>query len=123
MCSMGWVGPDAGVAAADAALTRALTGGVEHPGHDESAALLVRLRSLIAKADALTLAIVGKVDADGSYTVAGAVTAAGWVRAACHATAGEAARTVRCARTLRSGVLPNTAAALAAGRSPAGTPR
>ena len=70
---------------------------------------------LTAKADALTLALVGKVDADGTYALDGALSAGAWVRALAHQTPGEAARTVRTARTLRSGVLPNTAAALAAG--------
>ena len=105
-----WTSPSA-----DTALTRALHDGVEHLGHDQSTALLGQLRVLTAKADALTLALVGRVDADGSYALDGALTAGGWLRAVAHQTPGQAARTVRTARTLRSGVLPNTTAALAAG--------
>ena len=104
-----------GVASADTALTRALHEGVEHLSHDESTALLAQLRGLTAKAEALTLALVGRVDADGTYALDGALSAGAWVRAFGHQTPGEAARTVRTARTLRSGVLPNTTAALAAG--------
>ena len=103
------------IGSADTALTRALHEGVEHLSHHQSAALLARLRVLTAKADALTLALVGRVDADGTYALDGALSAGGWLRAFAHQTPGEAARTVRTARTLRSGVLPNTAAALAAG--------
>ena len=116
MCStVSRVGAEGDVASADAALTRALQQGVEHLGHDQSVALLAQLRVLGAKAEALTLALVGKVDADGSYALDGALTAGAWLRAVAHQTPAEAARTVRTARTLRSGVLPNTAAALAAG--------
>jgi hypothetical protein len=115
MCSTVSAGTGVDVASADTALTRALHEGVEHLGHDQSTALLGQLRTLSAKADALTLALVGRVDADGSYTLDGALTAGAWVRAVARQTPAEAARTVRTARTLRSGVLPNTTAALAAG--------
>jgi hypothetical protein len=103
------------VAAAHTALTRALHHGVEQLGHDQSAALLTQLRVLSAQADALTLSLVGRVDAEGTYALDGALSAAGWLRAFAHHTPAQAARTVRTARTLRSGVLPNTSAALAAG--------
>lgn len=109
------VGVEAGVASADTALTAALHQGVDHLSHDQSTALLAQLRVLTAKADALTLALVGKVDADGTHTYDGALSAGAWVRAVAHATPGQAARTVRTARALRGGMLPNTAAALAAG--------
>ncbi len=115
MCSSLSAGVEVDVASADTALTRALHDGVEHLGHDQLTALLGQLRVLTAKADALTLALVGRVDADGSYALDGALTAGGWLRAVAHQTPGQAARTVRTARTLRSGVLPNTTAALAAG--------
>jgi hypothetical protein len=59
--------------------------------------------------------VVGKVDADGTYAYDGALSTGAWVRAVGHQTMGEAARTVRTARTLRSGVLPHTCAAMAAG--------
>ena len=55
------------------------------------------------------------MDADGTHAYDGCLSASAWVRAVGHQTMGEAARTVRTARTLRSGVLPNTTAALAAG--------
>ena len=58
---------------------------------------------------------MGEIDARGSYSLDGALTAGSWLRAVAQHTPGQAARTVRTARTLRSGVLPNTSAALAAG--------
>jgi lactam utilization protein B len=115
MCSIGDVGVETDVASADSALTRALHEGVEHLNHDQSAALLAQLRALTAKADALSLAVVGKVDADGTHTYDGCLSTGAWVRAFAHQTPAEAARSVRTARTLRTGALPNTTAALAAG--------
>ncbi len=112
---MAVAGVEAGVAAADTALTRALQAGVEHLSHDQSAALLAQLRVLAGKVDALSLALAGKVDADGTYALDGALTTGAWLRAIGHLSPGEAARAVRAARNLRSGLLPNTAAALAAG--------
>ena len=88
MCSTGRQGVEADVAAADTALTRALHEGVEHLSHDQSAALLQQLRVLTAKADALTLALVGRVDADGTYALDGALTAGAWVRAVGHQSPG-----------------------------------
>lgn len=116
MCSTERMGPDVAVESGVRALSRVLDQGVEHLTHDQSTALLAELRTLTAQADALTLAVVGKVDADGSYALDGAVTPGCWVRAVTRTTSGEAARTVRTARALRSGVLPHTAAGLAAGR-------
>jgi hypothetical protein len=115
MCSTASGAGDGGVATADTALTTALRDGVEHLTHDQSSALLGQLRTLAGKVDALTLALVGKVDADGTHTYDGCLTTGAWVRAVGHQTLAEAARTVRTARTLRTGVLPNTSAALAAG--------
>ncbi|MDQ1624806.1 MAG: hypothetical protein QOJ49_304 [Actinomycetota bacterium] len=115
MCSSDGAGVEADLAVADTALTRALHAGVDQLTHDQSTALLAQLRVLSAKADALTLALVGRVDAAGTYTLDGALSAAAWVRAVAHQTPGQAARTVRTARTLRSGLLPHTSAALAAG--------
>ena len=85
------------VASADDALTAALHEGVEHLTHDQSTALLTQLRAITAKAEALSLAVVGKVDADGTHTYDGALTTGAWVRAVAHQTPGEAARTVRAA--------------------------
>ena len=83
--------------------------------HEELTELVTTLRRVRARADALLLAAVGEVDARGSYAVDGALTAGAWLRATARHTPGEAARAVRTARTLRSGLLPNTLAALAAG--------
>jgi hypothetical protein len=103
------------VAAARTLLTDTLTAGVEHLSHDQCTALIQQLRAAAAQVDALTLAVVGKVDADGTHTYDGCLSPTAWVKAFGHQTKTEAARTVRTARLLRSGVLPNTAAALAAG--------
>jgi hypothetical protein len=83
--------------------------------HEDLAELVSTLRRVQARADALLLAAVGEVDARGTYSLDGAITAGSWLRAVARHTPGHAARTVRTARTLRSGVLPNTSAALAAG--------
>ena len=115
MCSTVSEAVQANIASADTALTAALHEGVEHLTHDQSAGLLAQLRALTAKADALTLAVVGKVDADGTHTYDGCLSSGAWLRAVTHRTPAEAARTVRTARALRSGALPNTAAALEAG--------
>jgi hypothetical protein len=53
--------------------------------------------------------------ADGTCSYDGLLTTGSWVHAVAHQTKAEAARTVRTARVLRSGMLPNTQAALAAG--------
>src|SRR4249919_2615542 len=98
MCSTVVAGVEGDVASAGAALTRALQAGVEQLGHDQCTALLTQLRALAGKADALTLALVGRVDADGSYALDGALSTGGWLRAVAHQTPGEAARTVRTAR-------------------------
>jgi hypothetical protein len=80
---------------------------VEDLSHDQCTALLQQLRAIGGKVDALTLAVVGKVDADGTYTLAGHLSARPWVQGIAHQTPGQAARTVRTARVLRSGLLPN----------------
>jgi hypothetical protein len=88
---------------------------VEDLTHEQATEALEQLRALSAQCDALTLAVVGKVDADGTYALDGHLSPRSWVQAVAHQTAAEAARTVRTARVLRCGVLPNTSAALAAG--------
>ena len=120
MCSTEVGGVEAAVDDADTALTSALRDGVDQLTYDQSAALLQQLRAIGGKVDALTLAIVGKVDADGTYALAGHLSARPWVQDLAHQTPGHAARTVRTARVLRSGALPNTSAALAAGAITAG---
>ena len=109
------VGPVQALAAARTALCRPVRDGVEDLSQDECAALMSQLRATAAQVDALTLAVLGKVDADGIFALDGAVTAGSWMRAVSHATPAEAARAVRTARALRSGQLPNTTAALSAG--------
>jgi hypothetical protein len=115
MCSTGSGSALQALAAVRALLSDTLRDGVERLGHDDATALLRDLRAATAQVDALTLAVVGKVDADGTHAYDGCLSTGAWVKAIGHQTSAEAARTVRTARTLRSGVLPNTTAALAAG--------
>ncbi len=111
------------VAAADTALTRALHEGVEHLGHDQSAALLDQLRVLTAKADALTLALVGRVDADGTYALDGALTAGAWLRAIGHQSPGRPPARCGPPAPCAPGCCPTPRRRWPPGRSPAGTPR
>ncbi len=115
MRSIGSGGVPLAVTTARTLLADALSEGVEHLGHDDTTRLVGELTALSAQVDALILALVGKVDADGTHTYDGCLTTGAWVRATARQTPGDAERTVRTARTLRSGVLPNTTAALAAG--------
>ncbi len=121
MCSTVQVGAgdaaDAAVQAADRALTTALAdpGALVDRSHDQLTGLVATLTRLQARTDALLLAAVAEVDARGTFTMDGALSAGSWLRAVAHHTPGQAARTVRTARVLRSGVLPNTCAALTAG--------
>jgi hypothetical protein len=115
MCSSSGSGPVQALAAVRSTLSDAVRDGVEDLSHDQCAELMAQLRATAAQVDALTLDVLGKVEADGTFALDGAVTAGSWMRAVSHATPGEAARAVRTARVLRSGLLPNTAAALAAG--------
>jgi hypothetical protein len=115
--STGPVGAGSGVRAADDALADALRDpcGVAGLSHEELTDVVSTLSRIKARSDAPLLAAVGEVDARGTYSLDGALTAGSWLRAVAQHTPGQAARTVRTARTLRSGVLPNTSAALAAG--------
>ena len=120
MCSTATAGdPQQALAAVRTLLSEALAQ-VEDLTHDQCTALMQQLRAIGGKVDALTLAVVGKVDADGTYTLAGHLSARPWVQEIAHQTPAQAARTVRTARVLRSGLLPNTSAALAAGAFTAG---
>ena len=110
------------VAAADAALTRALHAGVEHLSYDQSDRPARPAAGADRQGRGADPGAGRAVDADGSYALDGALSAGAWLGVA-RQTPGQAARTVRTARTLRSGALPNTTAALAAGASPGGTPR
>ncbi len=97
-------------------LVDALAGGaVRDLCHQELAGLAGAVRAEQARLESVLLTVLGEVDARGSFVHDGALTAGGWLRMVTRATPGEAAASVRTARTLRSGVLPGTAAALAAG--------
>ncbi len=119
MCSTVEVGEiETAQAAVDVALTRLqsrLDGAAPDISHDQLATLVAELTRARARCDALLLAAVGEVDARGTCVLDGALTTGAWLRAVAHETPGRAARIVRTARTLRSGLLPNTAAALTAG--------
>ena len=73
------------------------------------------MRRDLARLEAVELEAVGEVDARGSHSNDGALTAAAWLRMLTRATPAEATGLVRTARVLRTGVLPNTRAALAEG--------
>ena len=90
-------------------------GAVRDLTHDQLGGLVVSLRRDLARLESVQLAAVGEVEARGSHHNDGALTAAAWLRMLTNTTPGEAAGQVRTARVLRTGVLPNTAAALAEG--------
>ena len=90
-------------------------GAVRDLTHDQLRELVVSVRRDLARLEAVQLEAVGEVDARGSHNNDGALTAAAWLRMLTRATPGEATGTVQTARVLRTGVLPNTRAALADG--------
>jgi hypothetical protein len=97
-------------------LSAALAGGsVRDLSHDELGELVAAGRRAQARIDAALLAAVGEVDARGSFVHDGALSAGAWLRSKATVTPVEAAGTVRTARALQRGLLPGTAAALAAG--------
>ena len=97
-------------------LAAALAGGsVRDLTHDQLGELVAAGRAVQARVDAVLLAAVGEVDARGGFVHDGALTTAAWLRSKATLTPAEAAGTVRTARALRHGLLPGTAAALAAG--------
>src|SRR5215218_3918388 len=88
-------------------LSAALAGGsVRDLSHGELGELVAAGRRAQACIDAVVLAVVGEVDARGSFVHEGALTAGAWLRATTRVTASEAAGTVRTARALRAGLLP-----------------
>jgi hypothetical protein len=119
MCSTVPMSPVAAMAAvADAAgaLVDSLTGGtVGDLSHDQLGALVASARAVQARLDAVTVEAVGEVGARGSFTLDGAVTVGSWLRQKARLTPAQATGLATTARVLRSGLLPNTAAALAAG--------
>lgn len=106
----------AAVTDAVAALVDSLTGAaVRDLGHDQLRELVRTARAATSRLGWVTLEAAGEVDARGSHTSEGALTAGAWLRMHTAATPAEAAAAVRTARVLRSGVLPATRDALAAG--------
>ncbi len=98
-------------------LVGSLAGGaVRDLCHEELAGLAGAVRAEQARLESVLLTVIGEVDARGTFVHDGALTAGAWLRMVTRATPGEAAASVRTARTLRTGVLPGTAAALAAGQ-------
>jgi hypothetical protein len=89
--------------------------GVRDLTHEQLTDVVARARRAQARLEAVVIAATGEVDARGSHVHAGALTAAAWLRMHTRATPAEAAGVVRTARVLRSGALPATAQALAAG--------
>ena len=97
-------------------LSAALAGGsVRDLSHEELGELVAAARRAQARIEAVLLAAVGEVDARGSFVQDGALSAGAWLRSQATVTPAEAAGAVRTARALRRGLLPGTAAALAAG--------
>jgi len=90
-------------------------GAVRDLTHDQLSDLVAAVRRDLARLEAVQLEAVGEVDARGSHSVDGALTAAAWLRMLTRVTPAEATGLVRTARVLRTGVLPNTGAALAEG--------
>lgn len=90
-------------------------GAVRDFTHAELSDLVVDVRREHARLESVVLAAVGEVDARGSHVHEGALTVGAWLRMRTRATPEEATATVRTARVLRSGNVPGTAAALAAG--------
>jgi hypothetical protein len=77
--------------------------------------MVVAVRREQARLDAVLHEAVGEVDARGSHVYDAALTAGAWLRQVARLTPAEATGLVRTARALRSGTLPATRAALAAG--------
>lgn len=102
-------------AAVDELAVLAAEGRVRDLSHDQLSALVAGVRREQARLEAVLLTAVGEVDARGSHVHDGALSSGAWLRMRTNATPNEATGTVRTARVLRSGVLPETAAALAAG--------
>ena len=97
-------------------LVGSVTGGaVRDLSHEELGDLVTAVRAQQARLDAVLLAAVGEVDARGSHVQDGALSTGAWLRSTVTVTPVEAAGAVRTARALRGGLLPGTAAALAAG--------
>ena len=90
-------------------------GAVRDLSHEELGELVAAGRAVQARIDAVLLAAVGEVDARGSHVHDGALSTGAWLRSTVTVTPVEAAGAVRTARALRGGLLPGTAAALAAG--------
>ncbi len=119
MCSTVQTSPVAAMAAvsdAAGALVDSLTGGtVGDLTHDQLGALVAAARAVQARLDAVLVEAVGEVGARGTFTLDGAVTLGSWLRQKTRLTPAQATGLATTARVLRSGILPATKAALAAG--------
>ena len=119
MCSTVQTSPVAAMAAvtdAASALVDSLTGGtVADLTHDQLGGLVGATRAVQARLDAVLVEAVGEVGARGTFTLDGAVTLGSWLRQRARLTPTQASGLATTARVLRSGVLPATKAALAAG--------
>jgi hypothetical protein len=103
---------DAAATLADAVAGGALAG----LSHDQPGGLVTAARTVQARLDAVLTETAGEVGARGTHTRDGAVTLGSWLRQKTRLTPAAAAGLAATARVLRSGVLPATRAALAAGR-------
>jgi hypothetical protein len=107
----------AGVSDAAATLAAAGAGGaLAGLSHDQLGGLVTAARTVQARLDAVLTETAGEVGARGTHTRDGAVTLGSWLRQKTRLTPAAAAGLAATARVLRSGVLPATRAALAAGR-------
>jgi hypothetical protein len=119
MCSTVQTSPVAAMAAvtdAAGALVDSLAdGAIGDLSHDQLGALVAAARAVQARLDAVTAEAAGEVGARGTFTLDGAVTLGSWLRARTRLTPAAATGLATTARVLRSGILPATKAALAAG--------
>lgn len=103
-------------AAVDALVESASPGALGSCSHEELTAQVRALRSVQARLEAVMLSAVREVDARGSHVDEGLLTTGAWLRAHARMSPREATGTVRTARVLGSGLLADTATALAAGK-------
>ena len=98
-----------------AGLTASSRDQVDMLGHAELGPVLVALRQVEARCDALILATIGEVDDRGTFTLDGALTTGAWVLAAIHPTPESPPGCPAPRVPYGQATLPNTVAALAAG--------
>jgi hypothetical protein len=83
--------------------------------HNQLTELVIGARRAQARLDAVLFETAGEVGARGSHSLDAALTLGSWLRQHIRLTPGQATGLATTARVLRSGVLPATRAALAAG--------